>query len=243
MNKLLFGLIFMAISVGTTAQTFRKDTSAIIILDRMSDLIGDFKSCSFTLHSSEDIIDVELGLVKHFGVQQVYLVGPDKMLIHSNSNKGHRGFWYNGDSLVYYSFTENNFAIIETPPSIIEMIDQVNADYGIEFPAADFFYPTFTDDLIETMDDIILVGRRVVEGKNCYHIIAKNEAMGIQFWISDDEWFLPVKMVVVYYDESPNVQYEATFSDWKVNPDLPNAMFNFAPPPKARRIKILSKNS
>ncbi len=242
MKNLLVGLIILAASAGTTAQSFQKDTSAIIILDRMSDLIGDLKSCSFTLNTSEDIIDVGLGLVKHFGVQQVYMVGPDKMMIHSNGKKGHRGLWYNGDSLVYYSFTENNFAIIETPPTILEMINQVNTDYGIEFPAADFFYSTFTDDLIERMDDIILAGRVVVEGTNCYHIIAKNEEMGAQFWISDDEWFLPVKMVIVYYDESPNAQYEATFSDWKVNPDLPNAMFNFSPPPKARKIRILSKN-
>lgn len=236
-------LIFLvATALITKAQTHQIDTTAIIIFDRMSDLIGDLGSVSFTVKTSQDIIDVELGLLKYFNESQVYMVGPDKMMIHSNGNKGHRGMWYNGEELVYYSFTENNYAVIETPPTIIETFDEVNKQYDIEFPAADFFYPTFTDDLIATMDDIILAGRSVVEGKACYHIITRNKAMGVQFWISDDEWFLPVKMVIVYYDESPNAQYSATFSDWKVNPDLPNAMFNFTPPPKARKIKILAKS-
>ncbi len=242
MKKLLFTFLVAAALI-TKAQTPQIDTTAIIILDRMSDLIGDLGSVSFTVKTSQDIIDVELGLVKYFNENQVYMVGPDKMMIHSNGYKGHRGIWYNGAELVYYSFTENNFAVIETPPTIIETIDEVNRLYDIEFPAADFFYPTFTDDLIATMDDIILVGRCVVEGKNCYHIISKNKAMSAQFWISDDEWFLPVKMVITYYDESPNTQYSATFSDWQVNPDLPSAMFNFTPPPKARKIKILAKQN
>jgi len=236
-------IFFVATALITKAQTPQIDTTAIIILDRMSDLIGDLGSVSFTVNTSQDIIDVELGLVKYFNESQVYMVGPDKLLIHSNGNKGHRGMWYNGEELVYYSFTESTYAVIDTPPTIIETFDEVNQQYDIEFPAADFFYPTFTDDLIATMDDIILVGRCVVEGKNCYHIISRNKAMGVQFWISDDEWFLPVKMAITYYDESPNTQYLATFSDWKVNPDLPNAMFNFTPPPKARKIKILAKQN
>ncbi|MBE0636914.1 MAG: DUF2092 domain-containing protein [Bacteroidales bacterium] len=235
-------LFFVATALITKAQTHQIDTTAIIIFDRMSDLIGDLGSVSFTVNTSQDIIDVELGLVKYFNESQVYMVGPDKMMIHSNGNKGHRGMWYNGEELVYYSFTESTYAVIDTPPTIIETFDEVNRQYDIEFPAADFFYPTFTDDLIATMDDIILAGRSVVEGKACYHIITRNKAMGAQFWISDDEWFLPVKMIITYYDESPNAQYSATFSDWKVNPDLPNAMFNFTPPPKARKIKILAKS-
>ena len=240
MNK-IFLIFLLALPLQLFAQESRYDTTAIMILDRMSSMIGDLNSCSYALNTSHDVIDVELGLIKYFDVHQVYMVGPDKMLIDSHGNKGHRGFWYNGKQLAYYSYNENNYAVIAAPSNIISTIDSVNKTYGIEFPAADLFYPSFTDDLIENNDEIIFVGESTVNEKECFHIIAKNSAMSIQIWISDDALFLPMKMIIVYYDVSPNTQYEATFSNWQLNSEYPNAMFEFTPPVNANQLRLIAK--
>lgn len=237
----MFLIFLLYLSVQLYAQESIYDTTALMILDRMSSMIGDLKSCSYTLHTSYDVIDVELGLIKYFNVNQVYMVGPDKMLIDSRGNKGHRGFWYNGKQLAYYSYSENNYAVIDAPPDIISTIDTVSKTYGIDFPAADFFYPSFTDDLIENNDEIIYLGKCVVNDKNCFHIIAKNSASSFQFWISDDALFLPLKMVIIDYDVNPNTQYEATFSNWQLNTEYPNAMFEFTPPANSNQLRLLAK--
>ena len=234
-------LFFLLISISISAQESRYNSAAILLLDRMSDVIGDLQSCSFTLNTAHDVEDVELGLIKNLDLHNVYLVGPDKMLIDSRGEKGHRGFWYNGKQLAYYSYSENNYAVIDAPSTILATIDTVNKTYGIEFPAADFFYPSFTDDLIENNDEIIFVGKSTIDEKDCFHIIAKNKDMSIQIWISDDALFLPMKMVLVYYDIIPNAQYEATFSDWKMNPELPDAMFEFTIPPDANKLRLIAK--
>ena len=39
------------------------------------------------------------------------------------------------------------------------------------------------------------------------------------------------------------VSYEAIFSDWQINPALPSAMFEFALPPGAHQVSILSRKS
>jgi hypothetical protein len=239
--KRIFFIFLLILSLQLYAQESRFDSTAILILDKMSSVIGDLNSCSFTLNTSNDQIDVELGLIKQFTAHQIYLVGPDKMLIDSHGEKGHRGFWYNGKQLAYHSYTENNYAVIDAPSNIIATIDTVNKNYGIEFPAADFFYPSFTDDLIENNDEIIFVGKSLIDEKECFHIISKNSVMSIQIWISDDPLFLPVKMVIVYYDINPSQQYEATFSNWQINPELPDAMFEFSPPPGASRLKLVAK--
>lgn len=241
MKKIAFILmLLLAVSI-TRAQEYRKDTAAVILFDRMSALIGDMGSVSFHLKASYDVIDVELGLVKYFTAHDVHMVGPDKMLVVSQGKKGHRGFWYNGSQLTYYSYTENNYARIDAPDNIIATIDTVSKTYGLEFPAADFFYPTFTDDMIENFDDIIYAGKAWVEGMDCHYIIARNSSMGVQVWLSDEGFVLPARFVIVYYDQSPNQQYEATFSDWKINPDLPPAMFEFVPPPGANELKLMSR--
>ena len=239
--KKISSFFLLMLTFNLYAQESRFDTTAILILDKMSSVIGDLSSCNYTLNTSNDQIDVELGLVKQFTTHRVYMVGPDKMLVDSRGEKGHRGFWYNGEMLAYYSYSENNYAIIDAPANIIATIDTVNKTYGIDFPAADFFYPSFTDDLIENNDEIIFVGKSSVDEKECFHIIAKNSLMSTQVWISDDALFLPVKMVIIYYDVSPNQQYEATFSNWQLNPSLPNAMFEFTPPAGANKLKLIAK--
>ena len=241
MRIIFVGLLAVILNINLYSQESHMDTVAIMILNKMGTLIGELESCSFTLKTSSDEIDVDLGLVKYFKVNQVYLVGPDKMLINSRGDKGHIGYWYNGEKLMYYSYTENNYGVIDAPPTIMATIDTVHTRYGIDFPAADFFYPTFTEDLIADFDQIIFAGQSQVDGKNSYQIIAKNDQMSIQIWISDDALFLPTKFVIVYYDISPNQQFEGTFSDWSLNPELPNEMFEFSPPPGASQLILLPK--
>ncbi len=216
------------------------DPVAVLILDRMSEVIGELGSCSYTLHTSQDIQDNTfflpeqgLGLVKHFAENEVYMMGPDKMLVNVNGDKGHQGYWYNGEVIAYYSYDENNFAVVEAPPTILEMMYQINEAYDIDFPAADFFNPYFTDDLLAQSDKVRYLGTTDINGKECFRIIAASKERNVQLWISNDALTLPVKMVIVDFEQENNPQYEATFSDWEINPDLPDALFDFMPLPIA----------
>jgi hypothetical protein len=241
MKKIFFITAMIFISMASQAQSPRVDTVAVMLLNRMADVIGDLNSCSFTLNSSFDAVDPDYGLVKHTEKSDVYFSGPDKMLIHAFGDKGHRGFWYNGSQIVYYSFDENNYAIIDAPPDIISAIDSVNKDYGIEFPAADFFYPTFTYDILSQFENILYLGKKICDDKECFQILASNKDMSVQFWISNDAFNLPHKFIIIYKNDG-NKQYEATFSNWQLNTEIPASVFEFMPPPKAAEILLMPKN-
>jgi hypothetical protein len=51
-----------------------------------------------------------------------------------------------------------------------------------------------------------------------------------------------MKFAIVYKTQKGAPQYVATFSDWQINPSVPDAMFNFLPPPGATQIKLVSKS-
>jgi hypothetical protein len=229
-------------SLGGLAQSAKSDSIALLLMDRMTDVIGDLNSCSFTLDISIDIQDPENGLITNFQKDEVYMAGPNKMLVNSIGPKGHREYWYNGTQLAYYSHNENNYATLDVAPTIMETISLINKAYDIEFPAADFFYPAFTDDLIKNSDRIAYLGKDRVNGKECFHILATSQESSIQFWVSNDAYNLPQKLIIMYKTMAGSPQYEATFSNWQINPDLPVSMFNFLPPPKAKKIRILAKN-
>lgn len=238
MKKLLLIFMGFAATLSSWAQTPKVDSVAVMILDHMSDVIGELNSCSFKLTASEDVLDYDFGTIKRLEYDDVYIVGPDKILVKSSNDNGKQGYWCNGEIVTYYSFTEDNYATVDAQPDILSTISSLNLNYDIEFPAADFFYPTLTDDLLAHYPVIKFAGAKNVNGVPCFHIIASNDQQTVQFWIANDAFFLPKKLVITYKDNA-NMQYEATFNDWVVNPDLPDAMFNFLPPPTAARITLL----
>lgn len=238
MKKLLTILLSLAFFAAVSAQKSQVDSVAIMILDHMSDVIGGLNSCSYKLTTSKDVHDYDFGIIKRLGYDEVQMSGPDKMVVKTSNDKGEQGYWCNGENVYYYSFTENNFATVEAQPDIISTINTLNQNYGIDFPAADFFYPTFTDDILAHYPVIKYTGTKNVDGLPCFHIIASNEKQTVQFWIANDTYFLPKKFLFTYKDKD-NMQYEATFHNWIVNPDLPDAIFDFLPPPNAHRINLM----
>jgi hypothetical protein len=240
-KRILVGILLLAASMNARAQGPGNDPAALQVLDHMSAVIGELGSCSFTVSVWRDVNDPDLGLVTHFIVNEVYMRGPNKMLVDSKSDEDHRGYWYDGTTITYYSYDENNYAVIKAPATIMETIDSINRDYGIDFPAADFFYPTFTDDLIANSDRIVFLGKKNVEGRDCFHILAKFKTMGVQLWIANDSLNLPVKYSIVSYDEKNAPRYEATFSNWQINPILPYAIFDFVAPPAAAPVKMVPR--
>lgn len=239
MNKKLLCLFWLlALTARSFTQPSRIDTVAVSILDRMSAMIGDLSSCSVTVRSNYDIVSKELGLIKHADEQQLYMHGPDKLMVRSEGDKGSRDLFYDGQTLCYYSLAKNQYGEIPAPPTIMEMIDTVNKRYGIEFPVADFFYSGFVDDILADSKNLVYLGITKVDGKECFHIAGVGKDKTFQFWISDDAFSLPLKMVIVYTDREMRPQYEAVLSDWQINPTLPDALFEFKAPPKAKKIKL-----
>src|SRR5512138_1095132 len=126
MKKLFFTLIFLGLVGSACAQGKSYDTLAIVVLDHMSAIIGDLSSCSFNLTTETDVSDPVCGTYTSHEASKVWLSGPGRMLIETWGDRGHRGYWYNGHTLTWYSFTENNYVVIKAPDKTIATIDSVN---------------------------------------------------------------------------------------------------------------------
>ena len=237
MRFLLISFICL-VTTHVKAQSSRIDTMAVSVLDRMSAMIGELGSCSVTAKTNYDVSSQELGLVKHSDEQHVYIGGADKLLVKSEGDKGNHYVVYNGQTLSYYSTDKNHYSETRVPSSVVEMIDYMNKTYGIVFPIADFLYPGFVDDILAESSDLVLLGMTKIDGKDCYHIAGTTKDKTYQFWVSEGPFYLPVKMVLVYTHKPLNPQFEATYCDWQINPNLPNGIFDFKAPPGAKKIKL-----
>ncbi|TPV34877.1 DUF2092 domain-containing protein [Paucihalobacter ruber] len=242
MKKTFLTLSFVFTSFLGFSQDIKDiDSTALFILDKMADVIGDLEAVSFNLSNSIDKLDAQKNIIKHYSTNKILLSGANKLQIRTEGTRGKSSFYYDGFYLSYYNYDENNHITLEAPESTLEMIDQMHLDYDFQFPAADFFYPSFTDDLIEQFTSIKFLGKKSIDGEECYHIMAINKDLNVQLWISDKTYLLPKHFVIINTSKS-NLQYESTFSNWSLNPVIPDSAFNFLPPPGSKLISILKKS-
>ena len=239
-NFLIIPLLLLSI-FGYSQEVKDIDSTAIFILDKMGQVIGDLESVSFNLKNSTDKLNADRNIVKNYSSSTISFSGPDRLHIRMEGTKGKSDFYYDGAYLSFYNYLENNYVTLDAPESTLEMIDQMHLDYDFQFPAADFFYPSLTDDMIEQFMSIKFLGKTAVDGEECYHIMATNEDLNVQLWISNKTYLLPKRFVLIYKNKS-NLQYESTFSNWILNPNIPDAVFDFMPPPNTKLISILKKS-
>jgi hypothetical protein len=166
--------------------------------------------------------------------------GPDKMYIYSTGTHGQKGYWYNGAQFSYFSFNKNLYDTVEAPNNIIAAIDVLHDTYKIDFPAADFFYPTLTDDMINHYDRVLSIADKTVDDVDCFVIEASNDNEVVHIWIEKDS-YLPHKMSIKNTTEADEY-YEAVFSNWKINPTLPDMLFEFTSPANSTRKKLHINN-
>src|SRR5262252_8396671 len=240
---LLSATLLLCAATPALSQPGPDDPKALIVINRMADNLGALHACTFKLQVSHDEWNADAGmLVKLNDTHEVYLVGPDKMLVITNGDAGHRGFWYDGKDAYSYWYGENNFGHLSVPPTIIAMIQKIHDDYGVDFPAADLLSPTFVDDLRAQSDSITFLKPVRINDQDCFHIAARGSDQDMELWIANDAVMLPVRYLFRTREKGQTTEYEATFSDWKMNPDLPATMFRFTPPPGSREVRMVSRN-
>jgi len=220
------GIILASCAASTEKESGEYDERAIAQLDVMAETVGALESVSFS---------VSTWVLDDRRLSDVYFRGPNKMYVHSEGlDSGFEiGYWYNGASLSFYSFARNLYDIVDAPDGIMNAIDFVNREYGIEFPAADFFYPAFTDDIIANYDRVYYIGETVIDDVAAIELEVSNDEEIVGMWIAE-ETHLPVRMTIRPAGED-DISFDTVLSNWRLNPTLPDAMFEFKPPSESER--------
>ncbi len=241
MKKLIY---FAAISISSWScsnlaieKTGVYDERAVEVLDSLSNSVGELTSVSYTLNTIVQEKNSKGDIVEIINEHDVYMRGPNKMMVHTKGTRGEKNFWYNGISFAYYSYLTNEYDTMAAPATILKTIDLLHKKYNIDFPAADFFYSTLTDDVLKNFDKLLYWGTNKIEGKKMDVISAYNKNITIQLWV-DSANKLPIKFVILGEGKGNRERYEATFSNWRLNPQLPDIMFEYKPTSDAKKIKL-----
>lgn len=236
---LLFGFFFASVLQAQVAI----DTMAVYVLKQTANHIQACSTLQFKSFVNDDMMQEQLGVVTYSHADEIFIKHPDKLKFKSTGDRGIYSLFLNGKDFKWYSLKNNTYVGVSAKHSMIEMIKEMHERYNIEVSGSDFLYPSFAEDVISSSQKLVYLGIGFVNQIACFHIAGTDDAgSSFQFWISSDGLFLPVKLSINYPATSDQVRYEAIYSDWEINPNLPDILFEFTPPPGAQQIQIKEMN-
>ncbi len=238
-------LVLSLILIGGLSSSCQKESSkyydedAIGVLDQLTKTIGELNSCSFTVSTTESSPEKNNG-TETFKQTDAYINGHSQMYFYTVNEGERKAVWYNNTSLSVFDYEANAYETIEVPRKLLRVIDSVHTNFIMEFPAADFFYPTLTDDIIAMSDTVSLLENRMFGEIECHEIYAKNNHLEM-FILVDSKTHLPVQLEIYGLGDKNSQTYVATFTNWVSNPKLPNTLFEFSPPEGSTESDLIKK--
>ncbi len=211
------------------------DQSAIQALDKLSETIGNLSSASFTINT--EIVTNDGATDTIVKQSDVYLSGSNQMYVYFSRADVRKGYWYKDAKLSVLDFDHDQYDEVPAPATIMETIDSIHNRYNIDFPAADFLYPTLTDDLMAQFDTIAVLGSKVIDDVSCKEINATNANLDV-YMLIDEATNLPKQLEIYHLGERNGETFIATYSNWRTNPNLPDELFEFSPPASSTKTSI-----
>ena len=89
----------------------------------------------------------------------------------------------------------------------------------------------------------VVVGKTVVGGVKCDHLLFSRPGVDFQVWIAEDKRPFPRRYVVTETDTPALLSISTDLSDWKTDVAVDDAQFNFVPPKGTSAIPFLLRNA
>jgi hypothetical protein len=237
-----FGVLALSATVTTEvrAQAPEVDPAATQILKRMTDYVGGLKQ--FSVHTQNNIEDVlDSGHRVDLDVSaSVTISRPNKLRAERKGDLTDQVFYYNGKTLTLYNPSDKVYATDPAPGTIEEMLTYARESLGLVVPVADLVYPNAYPLLMQDVTLAVVVGKSVIGGVKCDHLLFSRPGVDFQVWVADGSKPLPYKYVVTDTGTPALLSITTVMSQWNVAPKAADARFSFVPPQGTKKIIFMS---
>lgn len=209
------------------------------ILKEMSDTLSSHNSFSFEAEILNDVTLQSGQTVQVGGTLTALVKKPDNVFAKFAGDITTREVWYSGTELTIYNEKNKFYGQIKTPDNIDATMDYLIDNYDFSLPLADIINADPYESFMETTVSGMVMGVSTVNGKECTHLAMRAEYVDWQVWVSNDDPALPCKLVINYTQIEGVPQYQATFSNWNLKPEIAADAFKPALPEDAVKINFI----
>lgn len=231
------------VSMEARAQAPAIDPAASQILKRMADYLNSLKQ--FSMHTETDLEDmIPTGQRVDAGVAaDVIIRRPNKMRAQRRGDLVDQDFYFDGKTIALFNPKDKVYAAQAAPATLGEMLTYVRGTLGLGIPAGDLVYPDVYPLLMQNVTFAKVVGKAVVSGVTCDHLVFSRPGVDFQVWVADKGQPLPYKYVVTDRSTPERLSVGTVMSKWNVAPKVTDATFSFVPPQGTRKIPFMQPAS
>jgi hypothetical protein len=175
------------------------------------------------------------------GTVRVLARMPSRLYAEVANDRHERTYVYDGKTFTLVAKRAGLYAQIEAPPTVAELSDKLERDYGFGVPLVDLFRwggPHWSPDDIKGAID---VGPGVVLGTTCQQYAFRQADVDWQVWLQKGDFPLPRRIVITTRTDEARPQYSASYT-WNLAPSFSEDTFEFRAPPGTGRVVLGAVN-
>jgi hypothetical protein len=205
----------------------------------MTDYLRSLKK--FSVHTQTTLEDLlESGHRVDFDISaNVTVSRPNKLHAERKGDLVDQVFYYDGKTLTLHNPPDKVYATEPAPGTIEELLDFARESLGLTVPVADLVYHNAFPLLIQDVNFGKVVGKAVIGGIKCDHLVFSRPGVDFQVWVADGGRPLPYKYVVTDTGTPALLSVTTVMSKWNTAPAVADSRFNFVPPRGAKRITFM----
>jgi hypothetical protein len=221
------------------AQATAVDPAVTQILQRMTEYLGSLRQ--FSVHTQNTLEDeLDSGHRIDYDISAKVIINRlNELYAERRGDLVDQIFYYDGKALTLYNPADKVYATESAPGTIEEMLDFARESLGLMIPAADLIYRNAFPLLMQDVTLAMMVGKAVIGGIRCHHLLFSRPGVEFQVWIADSGRPLPLKYVVTDTGTTARLSITTVMSDWNVAPAVGDARFTFVPPQEAKAITFM----
>ncbi len=216
------------------------DSQAVEILRRSMDYLNGLQRFSVkTEIVTEDLLDTG-DRVDYVAWGSVTVERPNKLRGERHGVGFRQTLYFDGSTMTLADSARNVYATKAAPGGIPDMFQMAYDSLDLAVPISDLVWPDVFPLLMEDVSLARVVGKEVIDGVICDHLVFSRPQVEFQIWIPDAGAPLPRKYLVSDRATPAMLTMGAILSDWKVNPRLSPDLFAFTPPKGAQEVPFLN---
>ncbi len=164
---------------------------------------------------------------------------PNRLMATISGPGDDRRMFFDGSDFTLLDETNNFYSSVPMPGDVDTMVLGLEERFGFAPPVAELFLSDAYDYFMDLVISARYVGEEVVEGQRYHRVSFGEEEVDWDIWISVDRE-LPVRFVASMPGSDGDPIMWAEFHEINLNADLDDSLFEFRPPPEAKKIRMLT---
>ena len=216
------------------------DQQSDLILKSATDYLASLQSFSYTAQTSLESVSNDNEKIVFDSKVDVSIKRPNKIYAQKTGYEA-LNFYFNGNKIVGYNSAKQKYATADEPGDLDKLV-KVLSTYQIEAQMSDFITSDPYAILTADVESSRFLGVAMVAGVKCHHLAFRQNNIDWQLWIEASTKPLIKRFMVTSKGLTGSPSYTVTINQWKSNPVLDDALFEFKAPAASQLVEFAELN-